>query len=141
MKQTIAALFSGALFGLGLALAQMTNPNVILGFLDIFGAFDPTLLFVLGGAVATSIVLFWLILRRHKPLFAPQFYLPLSNTIDRPLIIGATLFGIGWGLSGFCPGPALVAVAGGIESAWLFVLAMVAGNFSHKLFTRANNKP
>ena len=132
MKRVLAALASGALFGVGLALARMTDPRVVLGFLDVFGAFDPTLAFVLGGAVGTTLLVFRLILRRSRPLLADDFQLPASRVIDRPLLVGAGLFGIGWGLAGYCPGPALVGAAGGVNTALMFVPAMMAGALLHR---------
>ena len=106
----------------------MTDPNVVLGFLDVAGDFDPRLAFVLAGAVATTGVAFRLVLRRRRPLLADRFRLPLSRAIDRPLVIGALLFGIGWGLAGYCPGPALVGAAAGADSALIFIAAMLAGS-------------
>jgi uncharacterized membrane protein YedE/YeeE len=128
MKRWFAALLAGALFGAGLALSRMTDPNVVLGFLDVAGDFDPRLAFVLAGAVATTLVAFRLVLRRRRPLLADRFRLPLSRAIDRPLVIGALLFGIGWGLAGYCPGPALVGAAAGADSALIFIAAMLAGS-------------
>lgn len=128
MKRVFAALLAGALFGLGLAVSRMSDPTVVLGFLDLFGRFDPSLAFVLAGAVGTTLIGFRLALRRRRPLFADDFQLPSSQAIDAPLVIGAAIFGIGWGLSGYCPGPALVALAGGINSAFVFVPALVAGS-------------
>jgi len=128
MKRWFAALLAGALFGAGLALSRMTDPNVVLGFLDVAGDFDPRLAFVLAGAVATTGVAFRLVLRRRRPLLADRFRLPLSRAIDRPLVIGALLFGIGWGLAGYCPGPALVGAAAGADSALIFITAMLAGS-------------
>lgn len=136
MKRVLAALASGALFGVGLALARMTDPRVVLGFLDVFGAFDPTLAFVLGGAVGTTLLVFRLILRRSRPLLADDFQLPASRVIDRPLLVGAGLFGIGWGLAGYCPGPALVGAAGGVNTALMFVPAMMAGALLHRAIAR-----
>ncbi|MBB3275826.1 MULTISPECIES: DUF6691 family protein [unclassified Pseudoxanthomonas] len=128
MKRWFAALLAGALFGAGLALSRMTDPNVVLGFLDVAGDFDPRLAFVLAGAVVTALVAFRLVLRRRRPLLADRFRLPLSRAIDRPLVIGALLFGIGWGLAGYCPGPALVGAAAGADSALIFIAAMLAGS-------------
>jgi hypothetical protein len=128
MKRWFAALLAGALFGAGLALSRMTDPNVVLGFLDVAGDFDPRLAFVLAGAVVTARVAFRLVLRRRRPLLAARFRLPLSRAIDRPLVIGALLFGIGWGLAGYCPGPALVGAAAGADSALIFTAAMLAGS-------------
>ena len=128
MKRVFAALLAGALFGAGLALSRMTDPNVVIGFLDVAGDFDPRLAFVLVGAVATTWLAFRLVLRRQRPLLEDRFRLPLSRAIDRPLVIGALLFGIGWGLAGYCPGPALVGAAAGVDSALIFVAAMLAGS-------------
>ena len=132
MKRALAAMLSGILFGVGLALSRMTDPTVVLGFLDIFGNFDPTLAFVLGGAVGTSVVAFHFVLRRNEPLFDSDFKLPTTQLVDRPLLLGAAIFGVGWGLAGYCPGPALVSAASGIGTAGLFVLAMIAGSLIHR---------
>ena len=136
MKRIIAALVSGALFGVGLAVARMTDPRVVIGFLDVFGAFDPTLAFVLGGAVGTTLLMFRVVLRRPRPLLAHDFQLPTSSAIDRPLLMGAGLFGIGWGLAGYCPGPALVGAAGGVNTALMFAPAMIAGAVLHRAIAR-----
>jgi uncharacterized membrane protein YedE/YeeE len=131
-KPTLAALASGAMFGVGLAMSGMTDPRRILGFLDVAGDFDPTLLFVLGGAVATTLVLFRFVLRRGSPVLAGSFEISALKKIDRPLLVGAALFGIGWGLAGYCPGPALVNLGvGAIEALW-FVPAMIAGMLVHR---------
>ena len=136
MKHVLAALLSGALFGLGLALARMTDPRVILGFLDVAGAFDPSLAFVLGGAVGVGLVATPWILRRGKPFLDADFRLPLAQAVDRPLVLGSAIFGIGWGLAGYCPGPALVGFAAGIHSAWVLVPAMIVGALLHRLSQR-----
>jgi uncharacterized membrane protein YedE/YeeE len=128
MKRLLAALLAGAMFGVGLALSRMTDPTVVLGFLDLAGAFDPTLAFVLAGAVATTLVSFRLVLRRDRPLFDDDFRLPTSTVVDRPLLLGAALFGVGWGLAGYCPGPVLVALAANVHTAWVFVPAMIVGS-------------
>lgn len=131
-----AALASGALFGLGLAMAGMTDARRVLGFLDLFGAFDPTLLFVLGGAVATTVLLFRIVLRRGTPLFAEAFQLSNLRHVDRRLLGGAALFGIGWGIAGYCPGPALADLgAGSIEALW-FLPAMGIGMVLHHVVGR-----
>lgn len=136
MMRVLAALFAGALFGLGLALSRMTDPTVILSFLDVSGDFDPTLAFVLGGAVAATALLFPLVMKQPRPIFDEAFKLPTATAIDKPLLIGAAIFGIGWGLAGYCPAPALVAAAAGVSSAWLFVPAMLAGALLHRLGQR-----
>jgi uncharacterized membrane protein YedE/YeeE len=127
MKQAVAAAVAGAVFGVGLGLSRMTDPNVVLGFLDLAGAFDPTLLFVMGGAVAVTFVAYRFILRRSRPWLASAFLLPGSSAVDRPLLAGAALFGVGWGLAGYCPGPALVSIAAGVDTALVFGVAMLVG--------------
>lgn len=136
-KLALAAFASGALFGVGLAMSGMTDARRVLGFLDVAGAFDPTLLFVLGGAVATTLVLFRVVLRQGSPVLAQTFQLSDLQRIDRPLIGGAALFGIGWGIAGYCPGPVLAGLgAGAVEALW-FVPAMLAGMLLHRAFARA----
>jgi uncharacterized membrane protein YedE/YeeE len=132
MKRALAALLAGALFGVGLAVSRMTDPTVVLGFLDLFGQFDPTLALVLAGAVITSWLAFRLVLRRGHPLLASDFQLPVATLVDRKLVLGAAIFGVGWGLAGYCPGPALVAMASAIDSALVFVPAMIVGSLVHR---------
>ena len=136
-----AALFasfaSGALFGCGLAISRMADPSVVLGFLDVTGQFDPTLLFVMAAAVAVAVIGFRFVLRQPSPLFADSFKLPTSSAVDGRLLAGAAIFGIGWGLAGFCPGPALVGAAAGIRDAWIFLPAMLAGSLCSALVDRA----
>ena len=132
----VSALVAGALFGLGLAMSGMTDARIVLGFLDVAGAFDPTLMFVLAGAVATTALLFTPILRRGHPLFACAFQVSNLKHIDARLLTGAALFGIGGGMAGYCPGPALAGLgAGSLESLW-FVPAMLAGSLLHRLLFR-----
>ncbi|MNM99484.1 hypothetical protein D3C81_1120450 [compost metagenome] len=133
VRITLAALLSGALFGLGLAVSGMTDPLRILGFLDVFGDFDPALLFVLGGAVLTTLVLFRVVLRRPTPVFAARFQIADLRAIDRPLLLGAALFGVGWGLAGYCPGPVLVGLGVLSAEALWFVPAMIGGMLLHRL--------
>lgn len=118
---------TGLVFGLGLALAGMTSPDRVLGFLDVAGTWDPSLAFVMGGAVLTATPLFALSRRRAKPLAGAAFDQPPTTAIDRRLIGGAALFGIGWGLAGICPGPALVNLAIAPAQSLAFVAAMIAG--------------
>ena len=125
----LAAFASGALFGAGLAISGMTNRFVVLGFLDVFGAFDPTLLFVMGGAVAVTAFAFRRVLVRPAPACGGDFRVPTADAVDVRLITGAAIFGIGWGLAGFCPGPALVGTVAGLRDAWVFIPAMLAGGF------------
>ncbi|MBN8874596.1 MAG: YeeE/YedE family protein [Rhodospirillales bacterium] len=122
-----AALLAGLVFGVGLALSGMLNPARVLGFLDLAGAWDPRLAFVLAGAVAVSAVSYALARHRPRPLLASRFDIPTSRRIDARLLLGAALFGIGWGMAGFCPGPAFASLAFGIGKSVLFVVAMLAG--------------
>ncbi|WP_034992850.1 YeeE/YedE family protein [Beijerinckia mobilis] len=128
------ALLCGLIFGFGLSLSGMLNPVRVQGFLDIFGAWDPTLAFVLGGAVVVAFCGVTLAKRMQHPVFEWTFYLPTSKRIDSPLIIGSALFGIGWGLAGFCPGPAIASLSQGLWQTALFVLAMVTGMVLHDRF-------
>ena len=127
MRATIPALAAGTLFGAGLALAGMVNPARVLGFLDVAGAWDATLGFVMGAAVLASALGYLLARRRAAPLFGSSFLIPENRRLDSQLIGGAALFGIGWGLAGFCPGPAVAALVYGLWQPWLFVAAMLAG--------------
>jgi uncharacterized membrane protein YedE/YeeE len=118
---------AGLLFGLGLSLGGMTQPSVVLGFLDVAGAWNPRLVFVMGGAVLTTAIGYRLAWRRRHPWLAAAFQLPAARRIDARLLAGAALFGIGWGIAGYCPGPALASLAGGLMSVWLFVAMMALG--------------
>ncbi|MFG6177132.1 DUF6691 family protein [Halomonas sp. THAF12] len=120
---------AGLLFGLGLAVSGMTDPARVLGFLDLAGAWDPTLMFVLGGAVVTNFVGYRLALRRPNPLFAVAFQLPTRRDLDARLVGGSAMFGIGWGLSGYCPGPAFASVSGISLPLAAMLAAMVVGWF------------
>lgn len=134
---SIAALASGALFGIGLAMSGMTDARRVLGFLDLFGAFDPTLLFVLGGAVLTTVISFRFVLRRGNPVLASTFHLSNLRHIDARLVAGAAIFGVGWGLAGYCPGPALAGLGIASREALWFVPAMIIGMLLHRLVNRA----
>lgn len=129
MIKLFISLIAGALFGVGLALAGMTNPIKVQDFLDITGSWDPSLAFVMGGAVAVTVVSFTLLLRRGRPWLANSFFLPRATDLDRNLLLGAALFGIGWGLTGYCPGPALASLASINHEVWLFVPAMLLGGW------------
>ncbi|MQP75725.1 YeeE/YedE family protein [Stenotrophomonas sp. MYb238] len=133
IRTLLAALLAGALFGLGLAVSGMTDPLRILGFLDVAGAFDPTLLFVLGGAVGTTMLLFRFVLRCPAPLLAERFQVSQLRSVDARLLVGAGVFGIGWGLAGYCPGPALVGLGVLSPEVLWFVPAMLAGMVLHRL--------
>ncbi len=121
------ALLAGLVFGLGLILSGMTDPAKVLGFLDVAGAWDPSLALVMGGAIAVAAPLFAWLRRRSQSLLDAPLQWPTRTVVDRRLVLGSLAFGAGWGLAGFCPGPALVSAASGHREAWLFVAAMVAG--------------
>lgn len=127
MRNTVISFICGLIFGLGLVISQMSNPAKVLNFLDFAGAWDPSLAFVMGGAVVVAAIGFWLAQSRKTPLLAESFHLPHRTDVDVSLVCGATLFGIGWGLVGFCPGPALTALAFGRREPVLFVAAMIVG--------------
>jgi uncharacterized membrane protein YedE/YeeE len=127
MRTLLAALAAGLLFGLGLVVSGMVNPAKVLGFLDIAGAWDPSLAFVMAGAIPVAMIGFRLGARRAAPLCAPRFSTPVRKPVDAKLVGGAVLFGLGWGLAGFCPGPALAALGVGGWKAALFVAAMLGG--------------
>lgn len=127
MPQILVALVSGILFGLGLAVSRMIDPAKVLGFLDIAGAWDPSLILVMGGAIIVALPGYRLVLGRSAPGLAERFHLPSSSAIDARLVGGAALFGAGWGLVGFCPGPAIAALSLADVRVLVFVLAMVAG--------------
>lgn len=123
----LAALAAGTLFGLGLALAGMVDPHKVLAFLDLAGDWDPSLLFVLGAAVLTAGLGLRLLRHRPRPLFDADFHPPTARSIDGALLLGSALFGLGWGLAGYCPGPALASLGlANAEAAW-FVPALLAG--------------
>ena len=121
------ALIAGILFGLGLTLSGMSDPAKVLGFLNIAGDWVPDLIFVMGGAVVVTLIFTPLVVKRARPLLADSFSLPTTKTLDKRLVSGAVLFGVGWGLSGYCPGPAVVSLLYGYESTIVFCLAMLAG--------------
>ncbi|WP_027213422.1 YeeE/YedE family protein [Burkholderia sp. WSM2232] len=133
----LTALLSGLLFGVGLMISGMANPAKVLGFLDLAGKWDPSLAFVMGGALAVGVVAFWLARRRTKSLLGLPMQIPASSAVSPRLIVGSALFGIGWGLAGFCPGPALVALGAGCPKAWVFVAAMLGGMAAFELVERA----
>lgn len=132
--KTIIASFAGAIFGVGLSISGMANPQKVIDFLDVAGGarWDPTLAFVMGGGLLVTFPAFRLILKRSRPVLADGFDLPTKSSLDARLLGGAALFGAGWGLSGFCPGPALTAsLATGLAPVFVFVAAMLAGMAVH----------
>jgi uncharacterized protein len=125
--KSLMALLAGLLFGVGLGMAGMTQPAVVLGFLDVGGTWNPRLLFVMAGAVLTTAIGYRFVWRARKPRFEASFHVPATRRIDVRLLLGAALFGIGWGIAGYCPGPALASLASGIGSVWLLVATMALG--------------
>lgn len=140
MKASIAALIVGIIFSVGLGLSGMTDPKNVVSFLDIFGEWNPSLIFVMGGALVVHMTLFRIIVKRRSPLFGSKFELPQRRDINHRLVIGSALFGIGWGLAGYCPAPAITAVASFSVPAMTFVVSMLIGmmlfNLADKRFTR-----
>lgn len=133
LPQNLIAILSGLLFGAGLAASDMNNPERVQGFLDLYGGWDPSLMFVMVGALLIALPAYQLILKTQpKPLMAKRFYLPLSVKIDKDLILGAVLFGIGWALVGYCPGPAIAALGYGYTDVMIFVAAMMIGAKVHQ---------
>lgn len=130
-------ILCGLLFGAGLAISDMTNPARVLAFLDLAGAWDPSALFVFAGALPVSAAAYLLARRRSAPVFDDRFHVPTVTVIDRKLIAGAVLFGIGWGIAGFCPGPALTAMISGQSGVFLFLAAMLGGMALFRLTNRA----
>jgi uncharacterized membrane protein YedE/YeeE len=137
----ISEFMVGLLFGLGLILSGMTDPGKVLGFLDLAGAWDPSLALVMGGAIAVGVFAFAVAKTRTTALLGGALHLPTSSQIDRKLIVGSLMFGAGWGLAGFCPGPAMVSFASGQTKAAVFVLAMLFGMVVFELLMRYLNKP
>lgn len=125
--QRLFEFLTGLLFGIGLIVAGMTDPGKVIGFLDITGAWDPSLALVMGGAVAVGVVAFAIAGKRREAALGGPMLLPERSGIDRRLVMGSLVFGVGWGLAGFCPGPALVAMGGGYLKAVVFTVAMIAG--------------
>jgi hypothetical protein len=140
MKPSVSAVGAGVLFGVGLGLSGMTQPSKVIGFLDIFGKWDPSLMFVMMGAMTVHFVLSRWIRQRQRPLLDARFHLPAPAGIDRKLVAGAALFGVGWGLGGFCPGPALVSAGSGAVPALIFVATMAFGMLLQYVVHRSPNK-
>lgn len=131
LARNLVSLAAGLIFGFGLALSGMLDPARVRGFLDIFGAWDPSLAFVLGGAVAVSAIGYIISRRMEGPALDLAFRLPTKTAMDAPLIIGAAVFGIGWGISGLCPGPAIASLTFGVPATIAFTIAMLVGVFAH----------
>ena len=135
MRINTATFASGVLFGAGLALSDMINPGRVLAFLDLAGAWDPSLAFVMIGAILPSALAYYVSKRMGKPMLAGRFFVPESRIIDWRLVTGSTIFGVGWGIAGFCPGPAVASLVLGAWQAWVFVAAMFAGMVLHRFTT------
>ena len=135
-QRGIAAIVSGIIFGLGLAVSQMINPEKVVGFLDVTGNWDPSLALVMGGAVVVTFIAFRLTKKRQAPLFDTMFHKPAKSRIDAPLVIGSAIFGIGWALSGYCPGPGIATLVTGSTEAFVFIAAMIAGSLACRLLLK-----
>jgi len=133
MMNKIFSLLSGLIFGLGLTLSSMTNPAKVIGFLDITGNWDPSLMFVMIGAIVISAPIFYLLRNKTKPLFDVKFEIPTIKNLDKQLILGSSLFGIGWGIVGFCPGPAISSLFLLNPLSILFVISMIVGFYSSRI--------
>ena len=138
--QRLSEFFVGLLFGIGLLLSGMSDPGKVLGFLDLFGAWDPSLALVMGGAVGVAALAYAIAGKRSTSVLGGALQLPTSNHIDRRLVGGALVFGIGWGLAGYCPGPALVSLASGQVKGAVFVAAMALGMVIYSVIERQLNK-
>jgi uncharacterized membrane protein YedE/YeeE len=136
MKYSVTSLLAGLIFGLGLMVSGMANPEKVLGFLDIAGLWDPSLAFVMGGAIIVGLVAFAVARRRTLSVLGFTIKMPANNRIESRLVIGSMMFGIGWGIAGFCPGPALVALGAGEIKAVVFVASMVAGMMAFEVIER-----
>ncbi len=132
MNKPLISLISGCLFGFGLSVSQMINPNKVLNFLDITGDWDPSLAFVMIGALSVSFIAIRLILKQSRPILEPKFILSKNTAINKPLLTGAAIFGIGWGMTGYCPGPAVAGLGIGNTEALVMVIAIYAGFISQK---------
>jgi uncharacterized protein len=138
IMQVLAAFASGLVFGLGLILSGMTDPSKVIGFLDLAGNWDPSLAFVMSGAILVGSIAFHFAKGRTKALLGDVMRIPTASQIDRRLVLGSLAFGTGWGLAGYCPGPAVVSVAQGGSKPVIFVAAMIAGMAVYEVLTRMN---
>jgi uncharacterized protein len=133
MNQTVAALICGMIFGLGIAISGMGNPAKVINFFDLLGTWDPSLAFVMGGALLTTAIGYRLVFGRAAPLFDTRFHLPTTRVIDAPLVGGSAVFGVGWGIAGFCPGGAIPALGFAPWATALFLAAMIGGMMMARL--------
>jgi uncharacterized membrane protein YedE/YeeE len=137
MISLLWTFFAGLTFGLGLGIAGMTLPANVIAFLDITGPWNPSLAIVMLGAIGVHSLTYRLIRKRARPLFGPRFYVPVNQHIDRRLILGSLLFGVGWGLGGFCPGPALVASVSSVPAVMVFLASLIGGVYLHEIFRKS----
>lgn len=137
MKNLVFASIAGLVFGVGLVLSGMTQPAKVVGFLDLSGRWDPSLAFVMGGAIAVHFLAYRLVPKLKRPIWGAAWSLPTRRDVDRRLVLGAVLFGAGWGLGGYCPGPALTSVVAGASSTLIFTSAMLVAMWAHSLWTTA----
>ncbi len=135
-RSHLVAFLSGLLFAVGLGVAGMTNPHKVLNFLDLFGDWDPSLALVMGGAILVYASVYRRLKGKSAPRFADRFHLPTKKDVDTRLVVGSLLFGVGWGIAGFCPGPAIVAATGGSAPVLAFFAAMVVGMLAQGVFAR-----
>ena len=139
--QKTTALLAGLIFGLGLVVSQMTNPAKVISFLDVFGGWDPSLALVMGSALIVTAIGYRFVLKREAPVFAGRFQVPTRTDLDAKLIVGAAFFGIGWGLVGLCPGPAIAGLAIGGVQLLILLGAMAAGMALFEVFDRVTKPP
>ena len=136
MMRNLFALVAGVIFGVGLTISQMVNPSKVIAFLDLFGSWDPSLAFVMGGALIVTALGYRWVMKRDKPVFADKFQIPSNQTLDTRLVLGSTLFGTGWGLVGLCPGPAVAALTIGGFPVLVFLCAILVGAGLYELLNR-----
>lgn len=127
MSSSVISFIVGFIFSIGLGLSKMTQPQKVISFLDIFGNWDPSLMFVMIGGILSNMIFYKLTIKKTKPLFGDIFHLPTNRDINKKLILGSALFGVGWGLAGFCPGPALTSLVSLKMDSFIFVIAMIVG--------------
>jgi len=137
MNKILSALLAGVIFGIGITLSGMVDPNKVVNFLDVTGNWDPSLMFVLGGAVITTGVAYRFIFAQDKPLFDEDFHLPTLLKVDSSLLLGSALFGVGWGLIGYCPGPAVASIGFRPEEPLIVVVSMLAGLLLYKATSKS----
>jgi len=139
-NETFASVFCGFLFALGLGISGMTQPQKVVGFLDVMGNWDPSLLFVMVGAILVYAIGFRQVLKKSKPLLSSAFFVPNTKQLDGSLLLGAAIFGVGWGLAGFCPGPALTSLVSFQRAPWIFALSMLGSMALFEWFQKRGAK-